>query len=786
MTAKCLKIYHNHWRAVQFGVAVLALATASYGGGARRGLPKEKGQQQDSGVTIDRDASIRPFSVADSIEMTHFVSPPEYTTDAQPEFSPDGKNFLVVTERGHLESNVREYKLLAFKTEPSSAPVELATFRSSSNRDGIVQPKWLNTEAISFIGENPGEVPQIYLLNWRTHDLKKLSHSFLGVQSYGISQNGSTVVYSANWAEDNRDGQLRERYGFAVTDETLFDLVGGTWKSPSAVLQLSIINTVTNQEHKLAGLPFAGPPPAISVSPDGRYSVIPEPPNNPPALWQSYEDRSLQSNLREQQGHAYKVRPYGISQAMLLDTEKQTITPLLDAPSSSHGRSIVWLPDSSSVLIADTFLPLNIDNPVELARRKASPVVAEVTVPSGSYSRIVDIPRDERWILKDASSTGVLVDAWKLEDGDIRRKLPTRRFERRGNEWALEHKQREFQARSSVFEVTQALDHWPKLVRVDSDQHTETVIFDPNPQLGYFRFGKVEVVRWTGKRGEPLVGGLVYPVGYRAGARVPLVIQTHGFSPDVFLLDGPYTTAFAAQELANKGIAVLQIGESPLYEQAQGTADFGPVNLSQLESAVDHLDGLGLIDRERVALVGFSITGFQVRYALVNSRYHFAAATSAEGNDFGYFSYVAVANQPAWAAQCERPFGGPPWTGNWKPWMEESISFNYDKVHTPLRLESDQNDRAEVIFEWENFIALQRLHKPVELIYVPHGAHPVVKPWDRMTSQEGNVDWLLFWLKGEEDPDPAKIEQYERWHALRELQKTTSEHSTARPALQVH
>jgi len=40
-----------------------------------------------------------------------------------------------------------------------------------------------------------------------------------------------------------------------------------------------------------------------------------------------------------------------------------------------------------------------------------------------------------------------------------------------------------------------------------------------------------------------------------------------------------------------------------------------------------------------------------------------------------------------------------------------------------------------------------------------------------MTSQQGAVDWLSFWLKGEEDPDPAKAEQYKRWHELRKLQK---------------
>jgi hypothetical protein len=40
-----------------------------------------------------------------------------------------------------------------------------------------------------------------------------------------------------------------------------------------------------------------------------------------------------------------------------------------------------------------------------------------------------------------------------------------------------------------------------------------------------------------------------------------------------------------------------------------------------------------------------------------------------------------------------------------------------------------------------------------------------------MVSQQGNVDWFAFWLKGEEDADPAKTEQYIRWRELRRLQE---------------
>ena len=90
-----------------------------------------------------------------------------------------------------------------------------------------------------------------------------------------------------------------------------------------------------------------------------------------------------------------------------------------------------------------------------------------------------------------------------------------------------------------------------------------------------------------------------------------------------------------------------------------------------------------------------------------------------------------------------------------------------DKIETPLRIQT--LGPGSLLLDWHWFSGLTTLGKPVEMIYIPDGAHILEKPWDRMISQQGNVDWFCFWLKGEEDPDPAKAEQYKRWHNLRAL-----------------
>ena len=83
-----------------------------------------------------------------------------------------------------------------------------------------------------------------------------------------------------------------------------------------------------------------------------------------------------------------------------------------------------------------------------------------------------------------------------------------------------------------------------------------------------------------------------------------------------------------------------------------------------------------------------------------------------------------------------------------------------------MRLEA-HGASVGVLALWEWFAGLSRLAKPVEYVYLPDAPHILVKPWERRTSQQGAVDWFSYWLKGEEDSDPAKSEQYARWRELR-------------------
>ncbi len=200
--------------------------------------------------------------------------------------------------------------------------------------------------------------------------------------------------------------------------------------------------------------------------------------------------------------------------------------------------------------------------------------------------------------------------------------------------------------------------------------------------------------------------------------------------------------------------------------------------VSAYEGAIDYLDEKGLIDRHRVGIIGFSRTCLYVKYALTHSTYRFAAASVTDGIDGGYFQYIAFNASVNLPREFEGFNGGPPFGQGLGSWKERSPGFNVDKIRTPLRIMAENT--SVILFEWEWFATLRRLGKPVEMVITQDGSHELQRPWERMISLQGNVDWFRFWLKGEEDPDPAKAEQYARWRELRKLQEA-NEKKTSSP-----
>jgi hypothetical protein len=715
----------------------------------------------------DSQAENRRVTVPDTIEMTQWADR-DYFLGGESRgriglFSPDRKQFIVVVKKGNIERNTVDYSLLLFRTNSvfqSPKPQVLLKMSSSSNRDAITHIKWLDdSETVVFLGERPGETPEVYSLNVETKLLKKLTNHSTPVVAYDTSDDGQVIVYEAA-AKRKEDEVKTRKSGIVITTQNPSDLFGcdcGPDRGLEAVGNELFVQTTGRPPSRIPSADLVTESQTLSVSRTGRYALLSVYVRDIDPSWAEYQDRFLHPFIVEPRrpGTRSNVRRY-----MLLDSRTLEFTPLLNTPISSSGNGFAWAKDGGSLVLSGAYLPLGVADPAEQEARQKRTFVAEIKLPSKEIVKITDA---ELKVAKWDQVTERLL----LEPGNERVYSPTQAYEKIGATWKQAPVTEADTRTGNPADVTleEDINTPPKIFVSDPKSDRKTQLFDLNPAFAQLEFGKVEAVSWKATDGHGVLGGLYLPPGYRSGTRYPLVIQTHGFRKDRFWIDGPWSSAFAAAALAAKGIVVLQVGGSTDTTEDLKfveTPEEAPRQMAAYEGAIDYLDGRGLIDRNQVGMIGFSRTVFYVEYTLTHSRYHFTAVTLADGFDGGYMNYLL------WpTVDYVRVNGGPPNGSSLPSWLKNSPGFSLDKVSAAVRLE--YYGPAMFLGGWQWFSGLSLLEKPVDFVWFPDGTHLLVKPSERLTSQEGNVDWFSFWLMGEEDPDPAKKGQYERWEGLRTL-----------------
>jgi dipeptidyl aminopeptidase/acylaminoacyl peptidase len=716
----------------------------------------------------------KSITVADTIRMTTVPETQYAAGDASKShialFSPDYKHFVIVTEHGLLETNEREFSLLMFQTDEvfrSPRPDVLISMRSRSNRDAIRSVKWFDNENLVFLGE-VRNTSQVFSLAVAGKRLVQMTNHPTPIVDFDFNLKTQEVAYAAEAMPLTEDAAYaRCARGYAIVNEALDDIPGSmeACKQPSLLKGSEVY--VKSKGHDALQIPFVDnyePLKPITISPNGKYILFDILLRKVPPEWKEYQDPIIRAEAVASRNRG----PFSwLSQYLLANTATGEVRPILGGTIDFTLGASVWSPDGESVVISGAYLPLDTSDPVELAARKAHSFVVEVNLASGAFTKV--------------SEKQLIAARWNPETNEVFFRAPARNPERgkalyrkTGTTW-IEEPIQDTETHPEHPDVTLEQDpNSPPRIFVSGAAHPEKrLLLDLNPKFADFELGKVERVTWKAKDGHEVEGGLYYPPHYKARTRYPVVLQTHGFSNEEFWINGPWNSAFAAQPLAARDILVLQIG----YATEKGgdtrvwrTPGEAPRQMGSYEGAIDYLDGRGMIDRSRIGIISFSRTVYSMEYTLTHSSYQFAAATAADGFDGGYLQYLI---NPYAKRDYMTVNGGDPFGAAFDLWRERSPSFTVDRLRAPVRLEGYGGIDA-VLGNWEWYAKLVLLDRPVDLIYIPDGTHLLVKPWERLTSQQGNVDWFSYWLKGEIDPDPRKREQYERWGLMREQLKRST------------
>jgi len=686
----------------------------------------------------------RRITVKDTIEMTEFADR-GYFLGGAPEspvaiFSPDGKQFLVRLKKGDVERNAVKNWLLLFRSSEvfrSPRGQVLVEMSSSSNREAIRQVRWLDNRTVAFLGEDVGATPQVYRADIFTKRLVQLTHHPTAVVSYDMSRDSQEIVYEAA-PRPRQVLRTQEvlRNGVVITSQTVDELLDdGVERDDPRIDRELFVQRLTKKGLRVPSSDFLTEYLPLEMSPDGRFVVLAVYVSEIPDGWKQYEDKVLHPYIVEQRkpGTLSNVEQY-----MLVDVQQGRMVPLVDAPKAWVDGAIAWSEDGRSVLVSGTYLPLDSPDPLEQGERRKHPFVIEVDVPSRRVHPITG----QRLSISHSDAQKRRVT---LEPGYGAARGASQTFEKVHEEWQSIPLIGEGKGDGPGIEVSLEEDRNtpPRIFAKKQRSGRKSLLLDLNPQFRDFALANVETVRWKATDGHEVIGGLYFPPDYRPGQRYPLVIQTHGYDEDRFSVNGPWNSAFAAQPLAAQGIMVLQVGDSTEPGEDRkyvNTPAEGPHRMAAFEGAIDELDRRAFINKDRVGIIGFSRTAFHVAFTLTHSHYRFRAAVLADGFDAGYLSYLL------WkTADYEGVNGSKPLGPGLNVWFENCPGFHIDKITAPVRLE--YYGPLSFLAGWEWFSLLSLQNKSVDFVWIPRGTHLLVKPWERMTSQQGTVDWFQNWLE---------------------------------------
>ncbi len=321
-----------------------------------------------------------------------------------------------------------------------------------------------------------------------------------------------------------------------------------------------------------------------------------------------------------------------------------------------------------------------------------------------------------------------------------------------------------------------------RIVEIDPTSGASTVLFDLNPEFADLVLGRVERLRWRNDRGFEAWGDLVLPPGYRSDRKLPLIVvqySSRGF------LRGGTGDEYPIFAFAAHGFAVLSLERPPfvayLNPDIADPKEFAAENqrdwadrrslLSAIESGVGLVVKRGIADPARIGITGLSDGATTARFALINSNLFAAASISSCCIEpWTVNTYVGIA-----FADFVQSLGFPSLI---RPdpsfWKDMSLAQNAARIDVPLLMQL--NDDDGYIMALEAFESLREYGKPVEMYVFPGEFHVKWQPVHRLAIYQRNLDWFDFWLRGVEDPDPAKAPQYQRWRRLRE-RRTSSAHA---------
>ncbi len=274
-----------------------------------------------------------------------------------------------------------------------------------------------------------------------------------------------------------------------------------------------------------------------------------------------------------------------------------------------------------------------------------------------------------------------------------------------------------------------------------------------NPFQEDYAWGRTELVDYENEWGRPLQGALVYPADYEPGRIYPMIVYHYErLSQALHRYVVPdATNYYNVQAWSQEGYFVLQ--PDIVYRDRRP----GQSNVETLRPAVAAALETGMIDPERVGLIGHSWGGYQTTFFVTQDDLFAGAVAGAPLTNLMsmYLSfYWNSGGTDARIFEISQGRMQVPWWEDYDSYAANSPLHHIQNMNTPLLMMFGTDDGAVEFNQGVEFYnAARRIGKEMVLLVYEGENHGLRQDANQRDYRDRIMQWFAHYLKGEPAPE---------------------------------
>ena len=274
-----------------------------------------------------------------------------------------------------------------------------------------------------------------------------------------------------------------------------------------------------------------------------------------------------------------------------------------------------------------------------------------------------------------------------------------------------------------------------------------------NPFQDDYAWGRTELVEYENEWGRRLQGALTYPADYEPGRQYPMIVYHYELlSQGLHQYQVPDPTRYYNQQIwTHEGYFVFR--PDIVYRDRRP----GQSNVETLRPAVAAVLETGLIDPDRIGLIGHSWGGYQTTFFVTQDNLFASAVAGAPLTNLMsmYLSfYWNSGGTDARIFEISQGRMQVPWWEDWDSYFNNSPVHHIENLDTPLLMMFGTEDGAVEFNQGVEFYnAARRAGKHMVMLVYEGENHGLAEEPNQLDYQSRILEWFGHYLKGDPAPD---------------------------------